>query len=161
MASQSQNIPFFTYDCHIRSDQPRSPNRFCSGALGPQGSLYVPSLCGLRSFSRWAYRSSGVDDELIAPENPGPGRWTGRNGANEDDEPEEVEEEDEHTDPEDLSFDSDEVSYRDESSEYSASDSDSDDGGWDSEASGSEVGSVEALEIFENTVACKIIYMFQ
>ncbi len=91
----------------------------------------------------------GVDDEPIAPENPDPGRWTGRNGTDED---EGDEEEDRHTDPEDLSFDSDEVSYREESSEYSASDSDSDDGIWDSEPSGSEVGSVEALEIFENTV---------
>ncbi len=42
----------------------------------------------------------GVDDVLIAPENPGPGRWTGRNATNEDDEWDE--EEDEHTDSEDL-----------------------------------------------------------
>ncbi len=92
----------------------------------------------------------GVDDELIAPENPDPGRWTGRNATDKEDKGNE--DEDVHTDPEDLSFDSDQVSYRDESSEYSASNSDSDDGSWDSEPSGSEVGSSEALQIFENTV---------
>ncbi len=59
----------------------------------------------------------GVDDEPIAPANPDPGRWTGRNASY-------------ATAEDDDMISSEEVSYRDESSEYGASDSESDEGGW-------------------------------
>ncbi len=131
-----------------------SPDLPIDSVLAPSDhkEAYAYLTAWTKKFFEMGVSFRGVDDELIAPENLGPGRWTGRNASDEDDEPEGDEEEDEHSDPEDLSFDSDKVSYRDESSEYSASDSDSDDGGWSSEVSGSEVGSVEALEIFEITV---------
>ncbi len=92
----------------------------------------------------------GVNDEPMAPEDPGPERWRGRNATADDSDGDD----DVHTDPEDLSFpsDSEEVSDGFESSEYSSSDLDSDDGNWDSESSGNEVGSAEALEIFRGTV---------
>ncbi len=90
----------------------------------------------------------GADDEPIAPADPTPERWTGRNTSED-----QVEEgEDVHTDPEDLSFDSDGIVFKDESSDYSSSDSECDDGDWETESSVSVVSSTEAQEIFENTL---------
>ncbi len=149
MASSSRIFPSLRTIAIYGLSSPDLPMDFVLAPLDHK-EAYTYLTAWTKKFREMGVSLIGVDDELIAPENPGPGRWTGRNATDEDDEWDE--EEDEHTDSEDLSFDSDEVSYRDESSEYSASDSDSDDGGWSWEVSGSEVGSVEALEIFENTV---------
>ncbi len=89
-----------------------------------------------------------MNNEPIAPSDPDPERWVGRNETDEDDDEYDV-----HSDPEDLSIQT-------ESSE-SSSDSDPDFYTWNSESSGSEVGSTEALEIFENMAEVRTFLQYQ
>ncbi|KLO08347.1 hypothetical protein SCHPADRAFT_908696 [Schizopora paradoxa] len=134
------------------------------------GIIPLPSHQSAYTYlSEWAEKLSkrgitlvDVDDEIIAP--TGSGRWIGRFV------PSRSLEEDVHSDLDDLSFPSDdeeeegegeegqgvddELYY--ESSEYSSWDSEPEDGESDStpeeEEAYSDVGSTEAMEIFENSL---------
>lgn len=147
----------------IRLYEWKMPNVRIDGVIAPSdhSGAYPHFLTWTRKLRNMGIALLGVDGEPIVPENPDPERWTGRDLV-EDNGNWEVEE-DVHTDHEDLSFDSDRVSDRsgDESSEYSWSDSESDGGDWssDEEGSVSEVGSTEALEIYETTLLVCDLYL--
>ncbi len=129
------------------------PNLPMDDSMAPRKhrEAYSYLLAWTKRYREMGIALVGVNDEPMAHEDPGPERWRGRIATTDDSD---GSYDDVHTDPEDLSFpsDSDEISDGDESSEYSSSDLDSDDGDWDPELSGSEVGSTEALEIFRSTV---------